>query len=726
MIKPINYQKVAVEDMLRKIDFCIEEGEKEYLFQAPTGSGKTTTTGILFEEYMKKHKNLNVGIVWISPGKGDLAGQSKRSMESNFNYFNSITLQDVINQGEIKNRDVVFINWESINKKDNVSIREGEKTNIYDVLENSNLDKFIIFVDESHESRNSIKANELLNEFNPDIVVDITATPRKDRVYTRFNTTKVDINDVIAEEFIKNQIIINEDVESLDLESILKYSLGKRDEIEVEYRKVEPNCKTPLLLIQIENDSKIDTEKGKIPRATYIKNKLLSLGVEDSKIGIWVSNKSECQNLDSIKESDVEVLIFKSAIATGYDIDRAHVLTRLRELKSEVFGLQVLGRILRTVNKKFYNNKLVDSAYVYTQYAEYEYKLELDEDVLERVREGKSRAFIKPNFSKEFNINIPMYKKQSRLDHSINSGLLKRRVDKELPESIVNELELDENKLNEKLYRGALDSGNLLKEDYLEGLDIGEIKKSNKKIKEEFIKKTRNISPHIKMTGYVLNALKIHKSVQFDIDAMKLYLSNEVRVNELILTALKDYYEVHLKNGELEKEYVLPSEVYYNGVIDTVSDNYVYTLQPNLSVEKTKSSTEELLGNYLSYNKNVKYWYKNNVGGDNFSVVYKSNDNSTKEYYPDFFIIDNNNKLYIVDVKAPIKDNTTNDFKDIESKYSEGKEYENKNLDKVKQSGFTDFEFSMIKFKEEVPYICKTQNYNTEFEDELKWEELNI
>src|SRR5699024_2387669 len=206
----------------------------EYLFQAPTGSGKTTTTGILFEEYMKKHKNLNVGFIWISPGKGDLAGQSKRSMESNFNYFNSITLQDVINQGEIKNRDVVFINWESINKKDNVSIREGEKTNIYDVLENSNLDKFIIFVDESHESRNSIKANELLIEFNPDIVVDITATPRKDRVYTRFNTTKVDINDVIAEEFIKNQIIINEDVESLDLESILKSSLDKRDEIEVE------------------------------------------------------------------------------------------------------------------------------------------------------------------------------------------------------------------------------------------------------------------------------------------------------------------------------------------------------------------------------------------------------------------------------------------------------------------------------------------------------------
>lgn len=73
-----------------------------------------------------------------------------------------------------------------------------------------------------------------------------------------------------------------------------------------------------------------------------------------------------------------------------------------------------------------------------------------------------------------------------------------------------------------------------------------------------------------------------------------------------------------------------------------------------------------------------------------------------------------------------IKNNTTNDFNDIEAKYISGKDYESRNRVNIQSQGFSDIEFSMVKYKEDKPYICKTSRYNEDFDDKDKWEELNI
>ena len=43
----------------------------------------------------------------------------------------------------------------------------------------------------------------------------------------------------------------------------------------------------------------------------------------------------------------VEVLIFKMAVALGFDAPRAFTLVSMRAAKDEDFGVQLLGRILR-------------------------------------------------------------------------------------------------------------------------------------------------------------------------------------------------------------------------------------------------------------------------------------------------------------------------------------------------------------------------------------------
>ncbi|MDN8740523.1 hypothetical protein Q0M07_14845, partial [Staphylococcus aureus] len=78
---------------------------------------------------------------------------------------------------------------------------------------------------------------------------------------------------------------------SLDTMDVLKTAIDKRDQIEQAYKQYEDHVKTPLVLIQIENDKKVDAGNGvKKPRAEVIKEYLDRLGLKDEEIAVWVSN----------------------------------------------------------------------------------------------------------------------------------------------------------------------------------------------------------------------------------------------------------------------------------------------------------------------------------------------------------------------------------------------------------------------------------------------------
>jgi type III restriction enzyme len=60
------------------------------------------------------------------------------------------------------------------------------------------------------------------------------------------------------------------------------------------------------------------------------------------------------------------VLIFKQAIATGWDCPRAQILVMFREIGSVTFEIQTVGRILRMPELKHYEENSLNVAYVYT------------------------------------------------------------------------------------------------------------------------------------------------------------------------------------------------------------------------------------------------------------------------------------------------------------------------------------------------------------------------
>jgi type III restriction enzyme len=172
---------------------------------------------------------------------------------------------------------------------------------------------------------------------------------------------------IIVNEGIDDSLVVDDDINSEEL--ILEYGFNKRLEIIEEYKKLESNV-NPLLLIQIPNK---DQGEAKLSVITdFLRNKGVTL--ENGKLKIWLTGKEHNFDKHKIKDNDdlTDFLVFKTAVATGWDCPRAHILVKFREGKSETFEIQTVGRILRTAEAKSYGNYKLDNAYIFTNLAHFE------------------------------------------------------------------------------------------------------------------------------------------------------------------------------------------------------------------------------------------------------------------------------------------------------------------------------------------------------------------
>lgn len=94
----------------------------------------------------------------------------------------------------------------------------------------------------------------------------------------------------------------------------------------------------PLMLVQVGN-SNVAVEEAR--------KRLAELGVPESKIAWYTSEDPNDDLLSVAIDEQKEVLIFKVAVALGFDAPRAFTLVSMRGAKDMDFGIQVVGRILR-------------------------------------------------------------------------------------------------------------------------------------------------------------------------------------------------------------------------------------------------------------------------------------------------------------------------------------------------------------------------------------------
>lgn len=151
----------------------------------------------------------------------------------------------------------------------------------------------------------------------------------------------------------------------------------------------------PLLLIQLPNDTTESMTAEDAAIATQVKTYLRAvkdITTENKKLAVWLS--SEKENLEGLENPDnmTEVLLFKQAIALGWDCPRAAVLLIFRKLQSNQFTIQTVGRILRMPEQKFYKDDLLNVGYVYTDISKDQIQIVaedmdyLNKDALQAIR----------------------------------------------------------------------------------------------------------------------------------------------------------------------------------------------------------------------------------------------------------------------------------------------------------------------------------------------------
>ena len=385
MIELRDYQKKAVRDLKqRMIDMLNDpEDRQRLIFKAPTGAGKTVMVSTLLDELTRELpingecRYSRVAWVWIAPNK--LHQQSYRSMRNFFSERRSlrpIMFDECDHLDGLHPGDVLFLNWESINKDNAVMIRDNEQNRtLYELIRKTKIEQHlpvVVVIDEEHmfAGKNAKKSEMVLQAIQPHIELRVSATP----VTQSYNAVVVKRQEVINEEMIKKGIELNPNVKSSKEQSeltvnqrLLKKALQKRKELAEAYKEYGIN---PLLLIQLPNDSSESmSSKDKTIAAemqAYLEQ-VCDISVANGRLAVWLS-KDKSPNLQNITRPDdiTEVLLFKQAIALGWDCPRASVLLIFRELKSMNFTTQTVGRILRMPEQHFYKNDILNYGYVYT------------------------------------------------------------------------------------------------------------------------------------------------------------------------------------------------------------------------------------------------------------------------------------------------------------------------------------------------------------------------
>ena len=222
----------------------------------------------------------------------------------------------------------------------------------------------LVIVDESHNAETNLSV-DMLKEFNPCFILDLTATPRNNSNIISF----IDAMELKRENMVKLPVIVyNHQDKTEVINSSLQ--LQKRLEIQaIEEEKKGGKYIRPIVLFQAQpkNGKDFLNEEEEKSNVQKLKEKLIELKIPEGQIKIKTASINEIKGIDLMgKECEVRFIITINALKEGWDCPFAYILASLADKSSPVDVEQILGRVLRQPYVMKHNFPLLNLSYVLT------------------------------------------------------------------------------------------------------------------------------------------------------------------------------------------------------------------------------------------------------------------------------------------------------------------------------------------------------------------------
>ncbi|MBP8591168.1 DEAD/DEAH box helicase family protein [Candidatus Shapirobacteria bacterium] len=670
------YQENAIDELLEKTKKLLElGGNKKLVFKAPTGSGKT----IMMAEFLRRliddrEIRQPFSFIWTAP-RPVLTNQSKEKLENYFETSRALECSyfEDLDDRKIGENEILFFNWESINRADNVYIRDNEQEfNLSKVLERTKEEgrEIILIIDEAHHHATSQISQGLIQMIGPKLTVEVTATPAT--ITDEDEKVFVQLEDVKKEGMIKKAVILNDDftnfikkgkIQTQKLsggseELVIDAAMKKRQELLREFQKEKVNV-NPLVLIQLP-DRKTSLEDRIKERVESILRSKYKITTEkgNNKLAIWLSGEHINKENVERQDSEVEVLIFKQAIALGWDCPRAQILVLFRQWHSPIFSIQTVGRIMRMPepDKGHYKNEILNYGYVYTNLDNIEIQEDIAKDYI-TIYTSKRRADYQPinllscyperhrettrlsplfieiflKQAREYNLKKHINTKVKKLDLKIISDYEAEDIDVLAGAKIVGDKEIkasgfDMQKLFDFFVR------NNLTPFYPEDRSVGRVKEAIYKFFEQELKMWYG-DVWEEIVQIVLSDKNSQHFVNVLDKAKEKYQAEVVKRENKMVNVPDWNVPPTLSFGEEYKKVEAKKSI----------------MQPFFSDGKWKS--EAAFVDFLEKSEKIEWWFRNGDRDATFFAV-RYNNGGEKPFYVDFIIKLKDGRIGLFDTKA--------------------------------------------------------------------------
>ena len=708
------YQETAVKELKEKSNKLLQLNRNSAItFEAPTGSGKTVMMAAFLKQLIEdREDDKHFSFIWAAPRH--LHTQSKEKLEKYFYDSKALLCSyfEDLNDKRIDENEILFLNWESINKTDNIFIRENENEfNLSKVISNTIDDDrtIILVIDESHFAAKTETSQELIQIIQAKIAIEVSATPH---ITNEDEKVKVYREYVIEDEMIKKRILINpgfkniiekKRLDELKIKSkaaestnefVIHKAIDKRAELKSFLGKEDSEV-NPLLLIQLP-DKKQGREDIKDEIISLLKEKY-KITVENGKLAIYLSeDKANLENI-SMNENEAEVMIFKQAIALGWDCPRACILVLFRDWKSYTFSIQTVGRILRMPELKHYKNDELNTGFVFTNLADISIQEDIAGDYLQINYSNRKPNYKKLTFT---SYHSKRFREETRLSPKYIKNFLEAADELMLAKNIKTEVGEVYAKLisdglitnPDKPFEHLEEEREMFDEYQIETVSFKQNEVEIQKLFDSFvIESLHPLFPEKRSIDKVKRG--IYKFFQYNFltkfeyngihaQMVVLHPSNHQKFIDVINKA-KETYLAKVGAGKKEiiknKNWEIPRSISLNNNYEEKKTKRSI-MEPFFQYSRASEVEKDFIKEYLDKNDKIEWWFKNGDNGANYFAVKYVKNKEEFSFYVDWIVKYKDGKVGLLDTKEGITAETAKEKAEGLAKYIKEENKKDKKL----------------------------------------------